>query len=173
MSTPHALVCTTIRPPDHAPSVADALRTLFPELEPPTLHEKVFPNTDSEVDWEFQDVELSTFMTRLSELRILDTALDAMGANLHNDETVFSLSRQAALAGKIAFVLAGEKSLGGTIDVTLAGDNLAAWIEESTWHQGRVDYPRSLSDDWSMRRDGQSSEWIDEKSEQHGSEIKD
>ena len=72
---------------------------------------------------------------------------------------------QAALAGKVAFVLNDEKSLGGTIDITLRGDNLAAWIEESTWHEGRIEYPRSLSDDWSMHKDGEVSEWVDENSD--------
>ena len=165
MSSPYAVVCTTIRPSDHAPSVADSLRTLFPELEPPEFKENVFPVTEKEMKWEFEEVDLSKFLERISELRILDTALDAMGANLYDNETVFSLSRQAALAGKVAFVLNDEKSLGGTIDITLRGDNLAAWIEESTWHEGRIEYPRSLSDDWSMHKDGEVSEWVDENSD--------
>ncbi|MCS5526240.1 MAG: hypothetical protein NZ774_00080 [Candidatus Poseidoniales archaeon] len=165
MSSPFAVVCTTIRPSDHAPSVADSLRTLFPELEPPEFHENEFPVTEKVVEWKFEDVDLSRFLERISELRILDTALDAMGANLYDNETIFSLSRQAALVSKVAFVLNDEKSLGGTIDVTIRGDNLAAWIEESTWHEGRIEYPRSLSDDWSMHKDGEVSEWIDGNSD--------
>jgi predicted RNA binding protein with dsRBD fold (UPF0201 family) len=165
MSSPYAVVCTTIRPSDHAPSVANSLSTLFPELEPPEFNENEFPVTDKGEEWKFEEVDLSKFLSRISELRILDTALDAMGANLYDNKTVFSLSRQAALAGKVAFVLNNEKSLGGTIDVTLSGDNLSAWIEESTWHEGRVEYPRFLSDDWSMHKDGEVSEWVDKNSD--------
>lgn len=165
MSSPYAVVCTTIRPSDHAQSVANSLSTLFPELEPPEFNENEFPVTNKGEEWKFEEVDLSKFLSRISELRILDTALDAMGANLYDNETIFSLSRQAALAGKVAFVLNNEKSLGGTIDVTLRGDNLASWIEDSTWHEGRTEYPRSLSDDWSMHKDGEVSEWVDKSSD--------
>ena len=143
MDEPHAIVETTIQPFHDQSKVSEALVALFPTLSPLDVKIEVFPTTQEEQQWTFDNVDLTNFLDSISKQRILDTALDAMGANLHNDNTIFSLSRQAASAGKVAFVLNDEKTLGGTFEVTLSGNNLAAWIEEATWHQGRVDFPRS------------------------------
>ncbi|HJL58998.1 MAG TPA: hypothetical protein QF621_01475, partial [Candidatus Thalassarchaeaceae archaeon] len=112
---------------------------------------------------EFDGVDLTAYLSRIAELRILDTALDAMGTNLYQDETVFSISRQAALANKVAFVLNGERALGGTIEITLKGEKLAEWLEEETWHEGRIEMPRTVSDEYAMRRDGEVTEWFDNR----------
>ncbi len=163
MKQPEASVSTTYRPSDDPEMVTDSLLALFPELEIPIPEDKSFPITNNGVDWEFDGVDLTAYLNRIAELRILDTALDAMSTNLHQDETIFSISRQAALANKVAFVLVGEKSLGGTIEITLKGENLAAWLEEATWHEGRIEIPRAVSDEYAMRRDGKVTEWFDKR----------
>jgi hypothetical protein len=94
--------------------------------------------------------------------RILDTALDAMTMNLEFDTTVFDLSRQAAMAGKVAFALE-DVNLGGKLTVSLSGDDLELWIEQQTWHEGRNEIPRSAGDDLSMRRSGFPVEWFDKR----------
>ena len=156
-------ISTTCRPSDDPGMVADSLLFLFPELEIPNSEDKSFPITNNAVDWQFEDVDLTTYLNRIAELRILDTALDAMATNLHQDETIFSISRQAALANKVAFVLFGEKSLGGTIEIMLKREGLADWLEEATWHEGRIEVPRAVSDEYAMRRDGKVTEWFDNR----------
>ena len=161
MDTPHATVETTIRQADDPQEVLLCLENIFPGVDFSNYESKIFPADNTQINLKFDDVNLENFLEKISKQRILDTALDAMGKNLHLDETFFSLNRQAAMSGKVAFVLAGERVSSGTIDITLNKLNLAVWIEEATWHQGRIDYPRSLSDELTMRNDGGASEWID------------
>ncbi len=163
MKQPEVSVSTTYRPSDDPKMVAKSLQSLFPEINIPTSECESFPITNNEIFWEFDGVDLTAYLSRIAELRILDTALDAMGTNLHQDETVFSISRQAALANKVAFVLNGERALGGTIEITLKGENLAEWLEEETWHEGRIEMPRTVSDEYAMRRDGEVTEWFDNR----------
>lgn len=163
MKQPDISISTTYRPSDDPEMVAESLLTIFPELEIPISEDNSFPITNNEVDWRFEGVDLTAYLNRITELRILDTALDAMSSNLHQDETIFSISRQAALANKVAFVIVGEKSLGGTIEITLKGEGLAAWLEEATWHEGRIEIPRAVSDEYAMRRDGKVTEWFDNR----------
>ena len=61
--------------------------------------------------WEFKDVSLGAFLQQLHEQRILDTALDAMSMNIDGDSTTFHVSRQAAVAGKVAFPIPGDEPL--------------------------------------------------------------
>ena len=111
-----------------------------------------------------QEVDLDHLQERLQEQRICDTALDAMAFALDADgqSTCFSISRQAALAGKVAFVLPGERVLGGTFEVSIAGEGLAEWIEQFTWHPGRGSVPRNVADEVAMRSDGSVREWFDD-----------
>ena len=76
-------------------------------------------------------------------------------------ETRFRLSRQAALAGKVSFVLSGEQVHGGVLDIHLEDKSLAAWIEQATWHRGRDYVERTIGDENQMRRDGSPQEWFD------------
>lgn len=152
-------VSTTILPHEDARCVADSLLNIFPTLDHPSLTAKEFP-VEEQTTWEFTEVDLDHFVELISQQRILDTALDAMAAEISDDCTTFSLSRQASLAGKVAFVLRGERPLGGSIHVTLKMRNLAEWIENVTWHEGRKDFPRMVRDDLAMRRDGEVRDWI-------------
>ncbi|MBR95584.1 MAG: hypothetical protein CMA81_02040 [Euryarchaeota archaeon] len=106
------------------------------------------------------NLSMATFLEQLHKQRILDTALDSMSQNLKSDESHFHISRQAALSGKISFNLPGEFPLGGSIKITLKGDNLEDWIEAATWHSGRDSIPRSINDERSMSESGESSIWI-------------
>ena len=86
-----------------------------------------------------------------------------MSLNICEGSTTFLISRQAALSGKVAFVLETEQTVGGVIQVTLQSEDLVDWIQEATWHPGRTDIPRSVGDDLSMYSDGAVSEWFDHK----------
>jgi predicted RNA binding protein with dsRBD fold (UPF0201 family) len=94
--------------------------------------------------------------------RILDTAFDAMTQDLEDDTTTFSLSRQAAFVGKVAFVT-DERPFGGIMDVSLSGEELGLWLEQQTWHEGRHSIPRTAGDDLAMHDDGMPTEWFDNR----------
>ena len=64
---------------------------------------------------------------------------------------------------KVAFVLESERTVGGVIEVTMHSEDLPSWLQESTWHPGRREIPRSVGDDVSMRPDGTVTEWFDKK----------
>ena len=66
-----------------------------------------------EVELVSEGVSPEHFLELLGGQRILDTALDAMSLNIHGDSTTFLISRQAALSGKVAFVLETEQTVGG------------------------------------------------------------
>jgi predicted RNA binding protein with dsRBD fold (UPF0201 family) len=165
MSDPRATLTVEVRPSDDPERVAEAVNALFPDLQPPELPELGFPGMENSHIWRVEGVELGTFLEQVEKQRIMDTALDAMALEMGSNITHFSLSRQAALAGKVAFVLPGERALGGTMQVELEGHDLAAWIEQVTWHPGRREVPRSISDDVAMRPDGEVTEWFDPEPE--------
>ena len=151
---------TALRGADVPQKVELAVLTIFPEFPVPTHHEN--PQLGQAIDtvWTGQNVSLATFLKLLHEQRILDTALDAMTASFEGSKTEFSLLRQAAIVGKVAFPLPGERPLGGLIHVVLEGQNLGDWIEAATWHKGRDTVPRSIQDDNTMGADGEAVTWI-------------
>ena len=51
------------------------------------------------------------------------------------------------MVNKIAFNLPNENPLGGVIQIELSGDDLPAWIEAATWHNGRDVVPRRIDDE--------------------------
>ncbi len=83
-----------------------------------------------------------------------------MSHNLFSNRTIFKISRQAALAGKVSFVLDNEFPLGGIFEIEVESENINAWIEEMTWHKGREEIPREINDELKMRRDGTSQDWF-------------
>ncbi len=111
-------------------------------------------------EWVFTQVSMRTFLSFLHEQRILDTALDAMARELSENRTVFSISRQAALAGKISFPIPGEEPLGGVFTLEIEGEGLGEWLQAATWHPGRTQVPRSVHDDRAMDDDGEASTWL-------------
>ncbi len=116
---------------------------------------------DAKEQWiNSSNLSMATFLEQLHKQRILDTALDSMSQNLKSNQCHFQISRQAALSGKISFNIPGEEPLGGSIKISLKGDNLKDWIEAATWHSGRDSIPRSINDERSMSESGESSIWI-------------
>jgi predicted RNA binding protein with dsRBD fold (UPF0201 family) len=103
---------------------------------------------------------MNEFLMLLHKQQILDTALDSMSRELSAEQTYFQILRQAALSGKIAFNLPGEKPLGGLITIRLEGKNLKDWIEAATWHKGRDSIPRSIDDEMAMDDSGEATTWI-------------
>ena len=153
-------ITTTLSGVDSPAKVLMALNNLFPEVTRPALEQE--PSIGHPVDtaWVFNDVSLATFLQQLHEQRILDTALDAMSMNITGTTTIFRISRQAAVAGKIAFPIPGDDPLGGVFTITIAGEGLEDWLQAATWHAGRSQVPRNINDDHAMTEDGESTTWV-------------
>lgn len=152
-------VSTRLRGADSPTKTVLALQTLFPDAElPDGLQEPAFGVPQNILlRWEKQG--MNTFLDALHQQRILDTALDAMSRNLENHTTTFTIARQAAAAGKVAFPIPDEHPVGGAFEVHLTGQGLGDWLEAATWHPGRAQVPRSIGDERSMTEDGEASTW--------------
>lgn len=156
----HIRVETSLRGADSPEKVIEALVGLFPEFSAPDEILKPQLGTASNTELSNEGVSLETFLKKLHEQRILDTALDSMSLLLENNQTKFRLSRQAAIVGKVAFPLPNEEPLGGVITVTLSGEHLSDWLVAATWHKGRDVVPRSIADESAMDIDGDAVTWI-------------
>ena len=142
----------------------DAVLKIFPDFFIENVpNEEEFPVNREMLDLVCEGLAPDHFLELLAKQRILDTALDVMSLNLQADSTIFLISRQAALSGKVAFVLDSERTIGGVIEVMLESDDIADWLQEATWHPGRHEVPRSVGDELSMRSDGTVTEWFDNK----------
>ena len=162
--TPLVTVSTRVMSHEIGQRCVDAVQKIFPDFLVDVIPaEDEFPVKRDEVELVSEGVSPEHFLELLGKQRILDTALDAMSLNIHGDSTTFLISRQAALSGKVAFVLETEQTVGGVIQVTLQSEDLIDWMQEATWHPGRTDIPRSVGDDLSMYSDGAVSEWFDHK----------
>ena len=162
--TPIVTVSTSVMPHERGVKCVEAVQKIFPDFLVKNVPEDgEFPILRGEMELSCNDLSPDYFLVLLSKQRILDTALDAMALNLRTNSTSFLLSRQAALSGKVAFVLETERTVGGVIEVTLVCDAIVDWLQEATWHPGRRDIPRSIGDDVSMHTDGTVTEWFDNK----------
>jgi len=159
------LICTVstdLKGADSPKKIFKSILKIFPEVEIDEQNhlEPSFPIEMEDKQVSFSCSNIDEFIEKISVQRILDTAMDAMTHNLSGNNTWFYISRQAALAGKIAFSLNHETPLGGKLKIELSKEDLPLWIEDITWHIGRDDIPRSVGDDYTMRKDGASREWF-------------
>lgn len=151
---------TTLSGADSPKKVAESILQLFPEFPIPENCEEPILGKGSNSNWKATQIDLAHFLKMLHQQRILDTSLDAMSRKMNGDTTVFDLSRQAALAGKVSFPLPDEIPLGGVFTVRLTSDGLRDWLEAATWHSGRDTVPRKIGDDNTMNADGEAATWI-------------
>ena len=156
------VISTKISGADSPEKILQSILNIFPEVDigDEGLLEPSFPNKIETYQISFECNAIDEFIDKISKQRILDTALDAMSQNLHDTTTWFHISRQAALANKVAFNLRKEYPLGGTLKIELTKNDLPLWLEDITWHSGREEIPRFIGDDYSMRKDGLSREWF-------------
>ncbi len=160
---PAVSVSTVVRPHEDPKKVTKSVQALFPDWSPEANPDGCcFPCTRGELELKGPATSLDTVLKIVREQRVLDTALDAMAMSLIGKSTVFSLSRQSALAGKVSFVLK-DYPLGGTMEVMVEGRDLGSWLEQQTWHSGRGSIPRSTGDELAMTEEGDPSEWFDSK----------
>ena len=143
---------------DHPQRVLNSIQNLFPTFTCALPVDAEFPG-EREIILASENIELDVFLNRINDQKTLDTALDAMSFHLENDSTIFHISRQAALANKVAFPLPGDSPLGGLITVKISGIDLADWLEAATWHSGRETIPRRIGDEYGMAEDGNAVTW--------------
>ena len=148
------LVSTKLTGADSPSIVLDALLKLFPDFTCGLPEEPAFPSNQDDV-LAAEGVSLATFLDAIHNQSILDTSLDFMSANLDAGGTIFHISRQAAMAGKVAFPLPDDNPLGGVITIEIGGENLGDWLEAATWHSGRENIPRRIGDEFTMDADGE------------------
>ena len=154
------VVRTTLSGADSPQKVLEALQRIFPDAAVDELPNEPSFGQASNQTWSFEDLSLATFLNQLHEQRILDTALDAMSLNMKEEMTTFHIGRLAAVAGKIAFPIPGDRPLGGVFEISIVGKGLGDWLQAATWHAGRSQVPRHINDERSMDEDGESSTWI-------------
>ena len=154
-------VSTKIQPHEDAEKVICSINNIFPDWKPnKILKKELFPTKRETIEVSGNSDSIDIFMQSITSQRILDTAFDAMTMNINVNNTSFSISRQAAIKGKVSFVI-DEKPLGGTMDIEIEKENLEIWLEDETWHPGREEIPRQVKDDLAMNRRGEPVEWFD------------
>ena len=152
------IVSTKLVGADDSELVLDSILKIFPEFTCGLPKKQNFPTEQNDI-LASEEISLETFLEMIHKQSILDTALDYMSKNLDANGTIFQISRQAAMAGKVAFPLLGDNPLGGVITVEIEGENLGDWLEAATWHSGRENIPRRIGDEFTMYSDGEASTW--------------
>jgi len=152
------LVSTKITGADDPQLVLDAILKLFPEFTCGLPESPIFPTEQDDI-LASEGVALDTFLNAIHKQSILDTSLDHMSINLDASGTIFHVTRQAAMEGKVAFPLPNDNPLGGVITVEIGGENLDDWLEAATWHSGRENIPRRVGDEFTMDDDGEAVTW--------------
>jgi len=114
---PSIRVYCPIFPSEDPEKVLRAVKNIFPDLEPAAEDNAVGGDTAS----------LEHFAAQIRRQRILDTARSVMMKGRRGERTIFNLNKQAAFAGKISFT--EERTILGTINVTIAADDITGFIE--------------------------------------------
>ena len=149
----HATVTVRPRPHEHISRICDAITRLFPDHSGTKSPPLTFPVTTDADDIVHKTNDLSFFIERMQQQRILDTAMDIMALKSDGKRTSFRLGLAAAEAGKVSFVLPSDPTPpGNEMTVVIEGSELDHWIEENTWHVGRRRYPRHIGDERTLTR---------------------
>ncbi len=152
------MVSSKLQGADEPELVLESILAIFPDFTCGLPTKPQFPSEQDD-NLASDGVSLGNFLELIHRQYILDTALDFMSKDLDNTGTIFHISRQAALAGKVAFPLLGESPLGGVITIEIGGENLEDWLEAATWHSGRDNIPRRIGDEFTMDEKGEAVTW--------------
>ncbi len=166
MADPTVWIETRVGAHEDPEKIMESIHILFPDFQPDSEIEiGDYPRSQPWVTIQGPANDLSSFLQKLRDQRILDTAMDAMSMDITEKSSMFRISRQAALAGKVGFVLEGDSSLGGDLRILLEQDDIQYWIETATDHPGRRNVPRKIGDEQGMEMDGSPREWAEERSQ--------
>ena len=156
-------ISSIVQPYEDSEKILQSIKKFFPDCEINEIPEKgEFPTKNFEQIIHGTSSNFDILVNQIRTQRILDTALDVMTLNSDNNSSYFLISRQAAIAGKVSFVV-DQRALGGMIKIEISGEDLDIWLEQQTWHEGRNEFPRFSGDELAMRRDGEPTEWFDKR----------
>ena len=156
-------ISSIVQPYEDPEKIIQSIKIFFPDCEMKNIPGKgEFPTKNVEEGIFGESSNLEYLLNQIRIQRILDTALDVMTQNFDSGSTYFYISRQAAITGKVSFVV-DEKTLGGMIKINISGEDIDIWLEQQTWHEGRNEIPRFSRDDLAMRSDGEPTEWFDKR----------
>ena len=160
---PMIRISSIVQPYEDAEKILLSIKIFFPDCEINELPGKdQFPTKNMENIIHGTSSNLDILLNQIRIQRILDTALDVMTLNSDNVSTYFYISRQAAISGKVSFVV-DKGTLGGMIKIEILGEDIDIWLEQKTWHEGRNEFPRFSGDDLAMKKDGEPTEWFDKR----------
>ncbi|MCL1984755.1 MAG: hypothetical protein FWG58_05105 [Methanomassiliicoccaceae archaeon] len=106
-----------IFPSEDPQRVAHAVTNIFPGIELAMEEDRFTADT----------TDLEHFALQIRRQRILDTTRSVLMKGRRGERSVFNMNKQAAYAGKISFV--EERTILGTIKVTIEADDITAFIE--------------------------------------------
>ena len=105
-------------PSEDAEKVTRAVKNIFPDMD-------LRPEDNALIG---EKSVLEHFAAQIRRQKILDTARSVLMKGRRGEgRTVFSINKQAAFAGKISFT--EERTILGTISVTIDADNITGFIE--------------------------------------------
>jgi predicted RNA binding protein with dsRBD fold (UPF0201 family) len=105
-------------PSEDPEKVMKAVKNIFPDLGLTAENGALTGET----------ANLEHFAAQIRRQRILDTTRSVLMKGRRGDErTIFNMNKQAAFAGKISFT--EERTILGTINVTITADNITGFIE--------------------------------------------
>ena len=110
-------VTCPVFPSEDPEKVRRAVTNIFPDIEPISGDGVMNGETES----------LEHFAEQIRRQRILDTARSVLMKGRRGSKTVISMNKQAAFAGKISFT--EERTILGTISVTISSDDITGFIE--------------------------------------------
>jgi predicted RNA binding protein with dsRBD fold (UPF0201 family) len=115
---PTIRVYCPVFPSEDPEKVMRAVNNIFPDMELSTEDDAIRGDT----------ANLEHFASQIRRQQILDSARSILMKGRRGDErTVFNMNKQAAFAGKISFT--EERTILGTINVTITADNITGYIE--------------------------------------------
>ncbi|MCL2143685.1 MAG: hypothetical protein FWH44_05470 [Methanomassiliicoccaceae archaeon] len=115
---PLVKVTCPVFPSEDPEKVKKAVMNIFPDIEPILDDNMMTGETES----------LEHFAEQMRKQRILDTARSVLMKGRRGNKTTFRMNKQAAFAGKISFT--EERTVLGTISVTISADEITGFIEE-------------------------------------------
>ena len=117
-------ISSTVQPYEDAEKILKSIKMFFPDCEINEIPGKgVFPTKNKEQIIHGTSSTFDILLNQIKIQRILDTALDVMTINSDNSYTYFLISRQAAITGKVSFVV-DEGALGGMIRIEISGEDI-------------------------------------------------
>ena len=99
-------ITTRVGAHESSNAIIDSIKGLFPDFEPENQIENTpYPKNEVWTEMYGNGGSMDYFIQALRDQRILDTGMDAMTMDSTENSSLFRLSRQASIVGKVGFIL--------------------------------------------------------------------